>query len=142
MRRKLFGRQSRSYFEESKRFQPQIFEWDNVYLEGYWQSEKYFPDVTELLREELSLESVRKNRENGYGLSAQAESYLQQMERGVSVSIHVRRGDYLLPKNQELYGNICAEQLPAHSGRESHGSIRHLYDFPAGCLFISNAECG
>ena len=34
VRRKLFGRQSRSYFEESKRFQPQIFERDNVYKIG------------------------------------------------------------------------------------------------------------
>lgn len=110
VRRKLFGRRSHSYFEENKCFQPQIFDWNNVYLEGYWQSEKYFPDVAELLKKELSLESVRRNREKGYGLSAQAERYLQQMEQGESVSIHVRRGDYLLPQNQELFGNICTGQ--------------------------------
>ena len=109
VRRKLFGRKSRSYFEESKRFQPQIFEWDNVYLEGYWQSEKYFRDVGTLLKKEFCLENVRKNREKGYGLSKQAEDYLHRMEQGESVSIHVRRGDYLLPQNLELFGNICTD---------------------------------
>lgn len=128
VRRKLFGRQSHSYFEESKCFQPQIFDWDNVYLEGYWQSEKYFPDVAESIKKELSLESVRKNREKGYGLSVQAENYLQQMERGESVSIHVRRGDYLLPQNQELFGNICTE-------RYYEKAVRMAQEKYPGCTF-------
>lgn len=128
VRRKLFGRQSHSYFEESKCFQPQIFDWDNVYLEGYWQSEKYFPDVTEILKKEFSLESIRKNREKGFGLSKQAESYLQRMEQGESVSIHVRRGDYLLPQNQELFGNICTEQYY----EKAVGMVLEKY---SGCTF-------
>ncbi len=109
VRRKLFGRQRRAYFEENKCFQPQIFEWDDIYLEGYWQSEKYFRDVGNLLKKEFSLESVRRNRDNGYGLSEEAERYLNRIEQGESVSIHVRRGDYLLPQNQDLFGNICTD---------------------------------
>lgn len=128
VRRKLFGRQNHSYFEESKYFQSQIFDWDNVYLEGYWQSEKYFPDVAALLRKEFSLESVRKNHEKGFGLSAKAESYLQRMEQEESVSIHVRRGDYLLPQNQELFGNICTEQYYKEAVRMA------LEKYP-GCTF-------
>lgn len=128
VRRKLFGRRSHSYFEESKCFQSKIFDWDNVYLEGYWQSEKYFPDVAGSLRKELSLESVRKNREKGYGLSAQAESYLQQMEQGESVSIHVRRGDYLLPQNQELFGDICTEQY-------YEKAVKMVLEKHPGCTF-------
>ena len=50
VRRKLFGRYNHSYFEESKLFLPKIFDWDNIYLEGFWQSEKYFPDVGEQLK--------------------------------------------------------------------------------------------
>lgn len=110
VRRKLFGRKRRAYFEEDKCFQSKIFEWDDIYLEGYWQSEKYFQDVGSLLKKEFGLKSVRENRENGYGLSEQAEKYLRQMEQCESVSIHVRRGDYLLPQNQELFGNICTDQ--------------------------------
>ena len=109
VRRKLFGRQRRAYFEENKCFQPQIFDWDDIDLEGYWQSEKYFRDVGNLLKKEFSLESVRRNRDNGYGLSEEAERYLNRIEQGESVSIHVRRGDYLLPQNQDLFGNICTD---------------------------------
>ena len=109
VRRKLFGRQRRAYFEENKCFQPTIFDWDDIYLEGYWQSEKYFRDVGNLLKKEFSLESVRRNRDNGYGLSEEAERYLNRIEQGESVSVHVRRGDYLLPQNQDLFGNICTD---------------------------------
>ena len=109
VRRKLFGRQRRANFEENKCFQPKIFDWDDIYLEGYWQSEKYFRDVGNLLKKEFSLESVRRNRDNGYGLSEEAERYLNRIEQGESVSIHVRRGDYLLPQNQDLFGNICTD---------------------------------
>ncbi|MCM1174313.1 MAG: alpha-1,2-fucosyltransferase [Blautia sp.] len=128
VRRKLFGRKSRSYFEESKRFQSQIFDWDNVYLEGYWQSEKYFADVAELLKKEFSLESIRKNRGAGYGLSPQAESCLRRIEREESVSIHVRRGDYLLPQNQELFGNICTE-------RYYEKAVKTVMERYPGCTF-------
>lgn len=109
VRRKLFGRQNHSYFEESKLFLPRIFDWDNIYLEGYWQSEKYFPDVEEQLRTEFGLDRLTNCKQAGIGLSAQAESYLKRIEETNSVSIHVRRGDYLLPENRTLFGNICTD---------------------------------
>lgn len=110
VRRKLFGRQKKSYFEENKRFQSKIFDWDEIYLEGYWQSEKYFADVADVLKQEYSLENIRKQKENGYGLSEQAEVMLQQIDETNSVSVHIRRGDYLLPENQTLFGNICTDE--------------------------------
>lgn len=128
VRRKLFGRQRRAYFEENKCFQPQIFDWDDIYLEGYWQSEKYFRDVGNLLRKEFSLESVRKNRDNGYGLSEEAERYLNRIEQGESVSIHVRRGDYLLPQNQELFGNICTDMY-------YENAVKKMMESRSGCTF-------
>ena len=109
VRRKLFGRHNHSYFEESKLFMPKIFDWDDIYLEGYWQSEKYFPDVKEQLRTEFGIDRLTNCKEAGHGLSAQAESYLTRIEEANSVSIHVRRGDYLLPENQTLFGNICTD---------------------------------
>jgi len=131
VRRKLFGRQNHSYFEENKRFQPQIFDWDHVYLEGYWQSEKYFPDAAGLLKQEFSLENIRKNREKGDGLSPQAQECLRQIEQTESVSIHVRRGDYLLPQNQELFGEICTdryyEQAVRMAVRRHPGCIFYLF---------------
>lgn len=103
IRRKLFGRHSHSYFEENKLFQAKVFDWDNVYLEGYWQSEKYFSNVAEILKKEFRLKSIG-------GLSVQAEERLREIEQTQAVSIHIRRGDYLLPQNQVLFGDICTER--------------------------------
>lgn len=109
VRRKLFGRHNHSYFEESRRFQAKIFDWDNVYLEGYWQSEKYFPDVGEQIKKEFSVERLKNNPDKYCRFSAQAERYLWKIEQTQSVSVHVRRGDYLLSKNRELFGDICTD---------------------------------
>ena len=39
VRRKLFGRHKKSYFEQGKLFIPDVLTWDDIYLEGYWQTE-------------------------------------------------------------------------------------------------------
>ena len=115
VRRKLFGRKNNSYFEENRLFQSKIFEWDNVYLEGYWQSEKYFKDVGGQLRQEFSVERLKNPVNPSNKLSSQSESYLWKIEQTQSVSVHIRRGDYLLPQNQELFGNICTDYYYEHA---------------------------
>lgn len=104
IRRRLCGRKKKSYFEEDKLFKPELFTWDDIYLEGYWQSEKYFAQVTEQVRDSYDTDRL---------LAAFLQEkdgeipYLQQIRSGQSVSVHVRRGDYLTAENQALFGNIC-----------------------------------
>lgn len=57
-----------------------------VYLAGYWQSEKYFADVAELIRQEFTLKS-EPDRLN--------QQVLDEIEAANSVSLHIRRGDYV-----------------------------------------------
>lgn len=54
----------------------------NYYLNGYWQSEKYFLNISDLIREQLqpTIEIIEK---------------LKQQINGKSVSLHVRRTDYV-----------------------------------------------
>lgn len=127
-RRYLFGRNNKSYFEQDKLFKPEIFEWDDIYLEGYWQSEKYFPDVGEVLKKEFNIERLRENKDVTGGLSEQAQRYLWRIEQTKSVSIHIRRGDYLLPRNQELFGNICTDAYYEEAMRTM--AAKH-----PGCIF-------
>lgn len=60
---------------------------DGTYLKGYWQSERYFTDVADLLRHEL----LPKQPATGENLALLGE--LETL--GTAVSLHIRRGDYV-----------------------------------------------
>lgn len=59
---------------------------DPSVLYGYWQCEKYFLDVENALRLEFTLKEAP---------SDYAKGIAEQVEREQSVSLHIRRGDYL-----------------------------------------------
>ena len=82
----------KSYFKEkrSSYFDASVFKNNFVYLDGYWQNELYFSDIRELLLKELSPNSSM----NDLGCA-----YLDSIKKSNSVSLHVRRGDYLNSKN-------------------------------------------
>jgi hypothetical protein len=63
---------------------------DHVYLTGWWQSEKYFKDIRDTLLEELDF-------------SRQIKKYIIKKYpeiRENSVTMHIRRGDYVLKTDQ------------------------------------------
>lgn len=68
-------------------FDPRILELSGTaYLNGYWQSEKYFMDVSDTIRSDFGLTCVP---------SAFSERIADSINNSQSVSIHVRRGDYV-----------------------------------------------
>ncbi len=69
----------------------------NAYLIGYWQSEKYFKPIENILRHDLTFKEPQNKK---------YQDLLDKITRSNSVSIHVRRGDYMLSKNLCLF-NIC-----------------------------------
>ena len=77
-----------TYFKEpTMAFDPSVFDTrGDVYLEGYWQSEKYFREAEETIRADFRFrdEPTGRNREMAERIGATP-----------SVSIHVRRGDYV-----------------------------------------------
>ncbi len=136
VRRKLFGRKRKSYFEADKRFKPEIFTWDDIYLEGYWQTEKYFEavanqvraafDVDRLLMVQQAEDMAKAGRTK---LQTKVQTYLRQITQTQSVSLHIRRGDYLTPENQALFGGICTEAYY----KEAVRLMREQYP---GCRFF------
>ncbi len=79
-------------------YQEIVFSFDDMYLSGYWQCEKYFADIRKTLLKKFTFPV-----EN----SSMYEKKLSQIQMSQSVSIHVRRGDYLTEQNTKVYGNIC-----------------------------------
>ena len=102
VRRKLFGRHKKSYFEQGKLFIPEVLTWDDIYLEGYWQTEKYFQPVEKQVREAYDTDRLA-------AYLKRAGQYLQGIDNTCSVSVHVRRGDYLDAVNAAMFGGICTE---------------------------------
>ena len=60
----------------------------DAYLEGYWQSERYFSDIADEIREIFLVRNV----------SEEALSMADRIKSCQSVSLHVRRGDYVEDK--------------------------------------------
>jgi hypothetical protein len=60
---------------------------DNVYLKGYWQSEKYFTSVSQKLKKVLTFPDFNNDE------YSQIEQEINA--GGVSVMLHIRRGDYV-----------------------------------------------
>lgn len=89
-----------SLFEETEMYHAQIFAWRDRYLVGYWACEAYYADILDRLREEIRFPDSGdvRNRDTMAGMAAQT-----------SVSIHVRRGDYLDAANAAMFGGICTE---------------------------------
>ena len=82
----------KSYLKEkrSSYFDVSVFKNDDVYLDGYWQNELYFSDIREeLLRDLTSISSM----------SDLGVVYMEGIKKSNSVSLHVRRGNYLNLKN-------------------------------------------
>ena len=87
----------KSYFKEkrSSNFDGGVFKNKFLYLNGYWQNELYFSNIRESLLGELS--PINSMSDLGY-------AYLESIEQSNSVSLHVRRGDYLNLRNIGVLG--------------------------------------
>lgn len=110
IRRKLFGRKSLEYQEADCNFDEQVLQRDPAYLTGYFQSEKYFADIAEQVREAFSF-SERIWDGLDEKLVKRIKSYKEQIRNTRAVALHIRRGDYL--NVPELYGGICTENYYA-----------------------------
>ena len=106
IRRKLFGRKSFKYEEKDCNFDGEILKRDPAYLTGYFQSDKYFKDIEPLVRDAFKF-SQRMWDGIPEDLVKKIKLYQEQIDNTLSVSIHIRRGDYL--DHEEAYGNICTD---------------------------------
>src|SRR3989344_5676314 len=73
--------------EKSFNFDSSIFNiGPDIYLDGYWQSPKYFSDVEDVIRKDFIFKEE---------LPENIKSLMKEIKDSNSLCIHVRRGDYI-----------------------------------------------
>ncbi len=77
-----------------------------LYLQGYWQSEKYFESITDIIRKEFSFRKP---------IEWTNTEIIQEISTKESVCLNIRRGDYVsIQKTSDTLGFVGLEYL--HNG--------------------------
>ncbi|HEX5350456.1 MAG TPA: alpha-1,2-fucosyltransferase [Trichococcus sp.] len=71
---------------------------NGIYLAGEWGGDKYFSDIKNILVNEFKPAEA---------LSETAKQYLQEITQSQSVSVHIRRGDYVSNINAAKLHALC-----------------------------------
>jgi hypothetical protein len=81
-------------------FRPSVLNWTgDIYLDGFWQSPRYFDTIRDTLLNEFTLTTP---------LSGAAADFARQIKESQAVSIHIRRGDYAKnPRVMKEFG-LCS----------------------------------
>lgn len=120
VRRKVIGRKKTHCVQKKFNFNEKYFEVDNVLLDGYWQSEKYFKNIEAIIREEFKF----KNQLDELNLKT-----LDKIINSNSISMHIRRGDYMSLQYIEKFGKICNVNYYKKS-------IEYIKDIYPDCTFF------
>ncbi len=98
----------------------------DIYLSGYWQSEKYFTGIAPLIKQQL-IPIVALDSHN-----SELKAELASKE---SVAIHVRRGDYGSAAYASFFGG-----LPDSYYRDAMASMRGQVSSPSFYFFSDDIE--
>lgn len=95
----------------------------NTYIEGYWQSERYFSDINGQIRDDFNFITLP---------SDENQIWLNKINNSLSVSLHVRRGDYV--------SNSAASQVHGTCGLDYYTNAfallcNQLYEDPEFFVF-------
>ena len=104
--RKIRGR--RTYYETDKMEYEELplSKSRSLYLYGYWQSEKYFIDIREEILRTFNLEhALMKYSQDVRDFN---EERLREIKQTNSISVHIRRGDYVQLSSK--FGGICTDK--------------------------------
>lgn len=85
---KVVGRKKSFFYEGPQHFHDSVFNApDNAYLDGYWQSPKYFQPVDDLIRKEFTVKEP---------LTPLAQTLLAEIQGNHAVCVNIRRGDFVV----------------------------------------------
>ncbi len=111
LRRWITGKDWPVYREPHFNYDPLVMQLSSpIYLDGYWQSEKYFNEFAQILRKEFTpLSPLESENLDTAKLIASVNS----------VSLHIRRGDYVSNSHANQFHGICTLDY-------YHAAIKHI----------------
>ena len=126
--RRLLARQSLSVFRgDGYIVEPHFHYWPKIknipqdcYLDGYWQSEKYFQDVSSVIRTDFIFKTPLSSR------NAEVAAHIGQLN---SVSLHIRRGDYATDPIVNVTQGLCTIEFYRKAIQYVADRIRQPYLF-------------
>lgn len=99
LRNKLTASKGKDLFSEIQRgCNHDVFLADNIVLNGWWQSERYFSSVFNDLEKDFIFKPIEDERN---------KALVDSIQNSDSVGIHVRKTDYLSAGNKSYRGEIC-----------------------------------
>ena len=103
---------SRHYFRrlvgDNLVLEPHFHYWPQInavsgdcYLQGYWQSEKYFKDIESLLRADFTFQTA---------MTGQNQQLSEHIRAVNAISLHIRRGDYVNNPSTLATHGVCSPE--------------------------------
>ena len=123
--KKGFKKKIIAFFNSKKEphfhFSPKILNSpDNVYLDGYWQSEKYFKDIEPIVRQEFTLKDK---------FNAMDDKALTAIGTSESVSLHIRRADYVTREKTNQVHGVCSLEYYHEAIAKIVATVKNPYFF-------------
>lgn len=93
---------------------------DNALFDGFYQTEKYFKDIEDVIRKDLEFKH-KPNQENA--------AMLDKIRSVESVCIHVRRGNFITDKHSNNWHGICSPDYFEKALSEMKKRVTNPYFF-------------
>lgn len=103
--REILIAKTKGYYgeKEGSKYEREILTQGSGYYNGYWQTGRYFDDISDSLREGLL-------HINEKAISYRQKKLLEHIRNSESAALWVRRGDYIANEaNRKMFGEICTE---------------------------------
>lgn len=122
-------------FTENQMYHPEIFTFEDMYISGYFACEKYYADILYDLRDKIKFPAPQNSLN---------QEMAKEMRGRESVSVHLRRGDYLDSENAAIFGNICTDAYyeKAMEIIEEKYSDAHFYLFSDDISYVEKKFVG
>jgi len=97
---RILGRYYLYIKEENQFFNENILaKKGNIYLDGYWQSENYFKEISNIIIKDFTIK---------YEPDIINKSMIEKIKNSNSICIHIRRGDYISDKKTNKVHGACS----------------------------------